>query len=85
VEPQASAPENGAGGARARSSSLWLMFALGTAYRLQCEHADMGKEPIGLAALAAPDPGNRLETTSSSLPRVAMGIFHMRNTRCCLG
>ena len=24
-----------------------LMFALGTAYRLPCEHADMGKEPIG--------------------------------------
>ena len=34
-----------------------LMFALATAYRLQCEQADTGSEPGGLAALAAPTAG----------------------------
>jgi hypothetical protein len=61
-----------------------LMFALGTAYRLQCEQVDMGKEPVGWQRWRR----QLLEQTRDHIIVFAQdcyGIFHMAEYSLLLG
>ena len=61
-----------------------LMFALATAYRLQCEHADTGSEPVGWQRWRR----QLLEQTRDHVIVVAegcYGIFHLAEYSLLMG